>query len=241
MKGERQLGKANRNRVCPAAVQPIPFKITHFRVGQLAKTVSFGHKFHHPLPPPELASLPDFRRDPAAFRAFYERHKARVFNTVLSYVQSRPEAEELTQDVFVEIHQSAHRFAGQAQVSTWVYRIAVNKALDFLRYQKRQKRFAVLRSLFSGETGEPVFDPPDFDHPGVQLERRDEARRLFTALRRLPEAQQTAFILSYVEELPQAEVAEVMGLSRKAVESLLQRGKVNLRKWLEKNETDRRI
>lgn len=70
------------------------------------------------MPPPGPASLPDFRHDPAAFRAFYERFKARVFNTVLSYVQSRPEAEELTQDVFVEIHQSAHRFAGQAAVST---------------------------------------------------------------------------------------------------------------------------
>jgi RNA polymerase sigma-70 factor (ECF subfamily) len=192
------------------------------------------------LPFSNTESLPDFRQDPPAFRAFYERYKARVFNTVLGYVQSRPEAEELTQDVFVEIHQSAHRFAGQAAVSTWVYRIAVNKALDFLRYQKRRKRFAVLQRLFSGETGEPFPDPPDFDHLGVQLERRDEARRLFAAIRRLPEAQQTAFILSYVEELPQVEVAEVMGLSRKAVESLLQRAKANLRKRLEKSATDRR-
>ncbi len=201
------------------------------------KTLSFAPKPHLRLDP---ILLPDFRQDPAAFRAFYERYKTRVFNTVLSYVQSRPEAEELTQDVFVEIHQSAHRFVGNSSVATWVYRIAVNKALDFLRYQKRQKRFAVLQRLFSGETGEPAYDPPDFEHPGVLLERRDEARRLFGAIRCLPESQQTAFILSYVEELPQAEVAEVMGLSRKAVESLLQRAKANLRKGLEKEVPDRR-
>ncbi|MCY7352542.1 MAG: RNA polymerase sigma factor [Cytophagaceae bacterium] len=192
------------------------------------------------MPSTDPASLPDFRHDPAAFRAFYERYKARVFNTILSYVQSRSEAEELTQDVFVEVHQSAQRFAGNAAVSTWVYRIAVNRALDFLRYQKRQKRFAVLKSLFSSETGELLHDPPDFDHPGVLLERQDAARRLFGAIRHLPEAQQTAFILSYVEELPQAEVAEVMGLSRKAVESLLQRAKANLRKRLENWDPDRR-
>lgn len=159
----------------------------------------------------------------------------------LSYVQLRPEAEELTQDVFVEIYQSAEKFAGNAALSTWVYRITVNKCLDFLRYQKRQKRFAALKSLFWGETGELRYDPPDFDHPGVLLERQEAARLLFGAIRQLPEAQQTAFILSYVEDLPQAEVADVMGLSRKAVESLLQRAKANLRKRLEKLAPSRRI
>ncbi len=181
-----------------------------------------------------LSSLPDFRQDPAAFRAFYERYKSRVFNVALSYVQRREEAEELTQDVFVEIYQSAEKFGGNAALGTWVYRITVNKCLDFLRYQKRQKRFAALRSLFLGETSELRHDPPDFDHPGVGLERQEAARLLFGSIRHLPEAQQTAFILSYVEELPQAEVAAVMGLSRKAVESLLQRAKANLRKQLEK-------
>jgi len=175
-----------------------------------------------------------------AFRAFYERFKSRVFNVALSYVQGRPEAEELTQDVFVEIYESAEKFAGNAALSTWVYRITVNKCLDFLRYQKRKKRFSALRSLFWGETGELQHDPPDFNHPGVVLERQEAARLLFGAIRQLPEAQQTAFILSYVEELPQAEVAAVMGLSRKAVESLLQRAKANLRKRLEKTDPDRR-
>ncbi len=75
-------------------------------------------------------------------------------------------------------------------------------------------------------------DKPGFDHPGIQLERRETARYLFEAIEHLPENQKIAFILAHIEDLPQKEIAETMNMSLKAVESLLQRAKVMLRRKL---------
>jgi RNA polymerase sigma factor (sigma-70 family) len=174
--------------------------------------------------------------DNAAFRQLYELFKDRVFNTCLSYLQQHEEAEEATQDVFIEVHHSAAKFKGNSSVATWVYRIAVNKCLDRIRYRGRQKRFAFISGLFSNTSGELIYDPPTFDHPGIVAENKEKARILFGAIRQLPENQQTAFILKQAEGLSQREVASIMNISEKAVESLLQRAKMALRKILEKHE-----
>lgn len=177
----------------------------------------------------------------AALREIYEMFANIVFNTALSYLRDRAEAEEITQDVFLEVYQSAKTFEGKSSVRTWIYRITVNKCLDKLRYQKRKKRFALVKSLFKPDTTEIQHDAEDFEHPGITLERQEYAKILFKALERLPSQQRTAYILSFIEELPRKEVAEVMQLSVKAVESLLQRAKINLRSTLEKYYPDRRI
>lgn len=177
----------------------------------------------------------------AALREIYGVFANIVFNTALSYLHDRAEAEEITQDVFLEVYQSAKTFEGKSSVRTWIYRITVNKCLDKLRYQKRKKRFALVKSLFKPDTTEIQHDAEDFEHPGITLERQEYAKILFKALEHLPSQQRTAYILSFIEELPRKEVAEVMQLSVKAVESLLQRAKINLRSTLEKYYPDRRI
>jgi RNA polymerase sigma factor (sigma-70 family) len=178
--------------------------------------------------------------DRQAFKEFYENFKSIVFNTAISFVQNPEEAEEITQDVFVEVHESASNFKQESSASTWVYRITVNKSLDFLRHRKRKKRFAFLTSIFQKESGELTIDFPDFHHPGVALENKEKAAILFKAIGQLPENQKTAFVLSQVEQLPQKEIAEVMKASEKAIESLVQRAKVNLKKELEKFYPERR-
>lgn len=170
--------------------------------------------------------------DATAFRQFYDLFKDRVYNTCLSYLQNVPEAEEALQDVFVEIHNSAHKFRQQSSVSTWVYRITVNKCIDRIRYRNRQKRFVFMSSLFNTTTGELIHDPPSFEHPGILAENKEKSKLLFGAIRQLPENQQTAFILKHIEGLTQKEIEEIMTLSGKAVESLIQRAKANLRKLL---------
>lgn len=177
--------------------------------------------------------------DHKAFRLFYEGFKARVYNTCLSYLQNAEEAEEIAQDIFVEVFHSAVKFKGDSSPATWVYRITVNRCLDALRFRKRKKRAGALKSLF-GIGGEPVVEVPHFDHPGVALENKENAALLFAAIDLLPEKQKTAFILSQVEELSQKEIAGVMRQSEKAIESLIQRAKTNLRKDLEKFYPDRR-
>lgn len=166
------------------------------------------------------------------FRDIYETYKTKVFNTVLSYVQNMEDAEEVTQDVFVEIHRSLKGFTGQSALGTWIYRIAINKSLDFIKRKNRKKRFAFLSSLFD-EKGEMQHEQPDFHHPGVVLENKEKAAILFKAINRLPENQKTAFILSKAEGLSHAEIAGIMETSTGAVESLLHRAKQNLQKDLE--------
>ncbi len=175
-----------------------------------------------------------------ALGELYQIFKDQVYNTALSYLQHVSDAEEVTQDVFVKIFQSAARFEGKSAVSTWIYRITVNRSLDMLQHRQRQKRFGFVVRLFQPETGVPSLELPHFEHPGVALENKENARILFQAIESLPPQQKTAFILSFVEELPRQEVAEVMELSLKAVESLLQRAKGNLRKRLENFHPERR-
>ena len=169
-------------------------------------------------------------RDQSALKELYQDLGAKVYNTAISYVQDSSEAEEITQDVFLEVYKSAAQFKGKSSVSTWVYRITVNKSLDLLKYKKRSRRFANLFSL-----SETKIDLPHFDHPGILLENKDEARVLFEQIYLLPNQQKTAFILAYVEELPRGEIAEIMDLKLKAVESLLHRAKKNLREKLKKD------
>ena len=166
-----------------------------------------------------------------SFREIYERYKNNVFNTVLGYVQHTAEAEEVTQDVFLEIYRSLDTFEGRSALGTWVYRIAVNRSLDFLKAKNRKKRFAFLSSLFN-TSGDLVHDPPDFHHPGIQLERKENAAVLFKAIHTLPENQKTAFLLAKVEGLSYSEIAAIMELSVSSVESLMVRAKQNLQKKL---------
>lgn len=174
--------------------------------------------------------------DNNALGRLYELFKDRVFNTCLAHLQHQEEAEEATQDVFVEIFRSAGRFQHKSSVATWIYRISVNKCLDRIRSRNRQKRFGFISSLFSSHTGAPIHDPPSFHHPGIQLEQKEDAALLFMAIRQLPENQQSAFILKHVEGLSQKEIAQIMDTTEKAIESLLQRAKNNLKKILTRNE-----
>jgi RNA polymerase sigma factor (sigma-70 family) len=142
------------------------------------------------------------------------------------------DAEDITQEVFIEVFHSLHLFKEQSALSTWIYRIAVNKSLDFLKAKKRKKRFAFLTQLFHPETGEVLHEVSHFDHPGVALENKERSQILFGAIKNLPENQKTAFVLFKIEGFPQKEIARIMNLSEKAVESLIQRAKENLKRSL---------
>ena len=172
----------------------------------------------------------------SAMAQLYERYKSKVYNTALSYLQSVHDAEEVTQDVFIQIFRSAGKFEGRSAPNTWIYRIAINQCLDRLAYLKRQKRSSIMVRLFPlSESGEGL-DLPYFEHPGVILEQKESTMQLFKAIAQLPEQQKSAFILSFIEGMPRQEVADTLETSLKAVESLLQRAKAHLRLSLEKLE-----
>lgn len=169
--------------------------------------------------------------DEQAFVFLYELYSVKIYNTSLSYAKNIEDAEEITQDVFLKIHKSAASFQGASSISTWIYRITVNAALNYI---KKKKRFA----FFNNSHNKDQF--VNFEHPGVLLQNKENAQALYQALDCLPINQKTAFILCYIEELPRQEVADIMETSLKAVESLLQRAKSNMRSELEKTYPDRR-
>ncbi len=160
----------------------------------------------------------------------YQQYKNIVYNIALQYVQNREDAEEILQDVFITVYEKLDTFRNESTCSTWIYRIAINKSLDFLRALKRKKRFAFITSLFYNGTNELKKDISEFNHPGVLLEQKEELEELFLLINQLPDNQKTALILLKTEDKSQQEVAEIMNISTKAVESLFQRAKNNLKK-----------
>jgi len=169
--------------------------------------------------------------DQSAFKFIVDTWKDMVYNTALSIVQQEEDAEDVTQEVFVQVYQSIEGFKRESKFSTWLYRITLSKAMDHERRKKRKKRFAFVKSLF-GEGSEVVVDLPDFNHPGVSLDNKEKAAILFKAMESLPDNQRMAFVLNKVEGLSYQEISEVMETTVSAVESLLHRAKTNLRKEL---------
>lgn len=169
--------------------------------------------------------------DTSAFEGIVATYKDMVYNTVVGIVQDAADAEDISQEVFVQVYESIRSFRGDAKFSTWLYRIAVTRSLDHLRKRKRKKRWGLVSSLFGG-VAEQEMALPDFEHPGVTLENKERAAVLFQAIRQLPDKQQAAFVLQQLEGLSLKEISEVLGTSVAGVEGLLHRGKEQLRKKL---------
>jgi RNA polymerase sigma-70 factor (family 1) len=167
----------------------------------------------------------------SAFKRLVDKYQKKVFNTSLSFVHNAEDAEDVSQEVFIEIYKSMNGFREDASLNTWIYRIAVNKSLEFIRRKKVKKRFALLTSLFGNEQEQSI-QVPDFNHPGLIMEDREMGQILFKAIDKLPKNQNTAFVLHNIEGLSYQEIAEVLKTTLSSVESLIFRAKSNLRKYL---------
>jgi len=167
-----------------------------------------------------------------AFVFLVQHYGPKVLNTSLGILQNLEDAEDITQEIFLEICQSIPQFKGESQLSTWIYKITVNKSLDFLRKKKRKKRMGIFQRLFEQENHMANAELAHFEHPGIELENKERSVILFQAIDQLPENQKTAFILCKLEDLSYKEISEVMGTSISSVESLLHRAKQNLQKLL---------
>ena len=166
-----------------------------------------------------------------AFSQLVESYQHMVFNVALSIIQQHEEAEDIAQEVFLQVHQSVKDFKGEAKLSTWLYRITITKSLDWQRHKTRKKRFGIVQNLF-GLNNEVIYEAPEFHHPGVIMENKENAAILFKAISVLPDNQKIAFTLNKVEGLSYQDVADVMNVTVASVEAYLHRAKENLRKNL---------
>ena len=167
-----------------------------------------------------------------AFRSLVERYQDRIYRTVLFLLQSPEEAEDVAQEVFVEVYQTIGRFRGDAALSTWLYRLATSRALKHLRKARAKKRFAYFTSLL-GFDNDVLHEVPDHAHPLALLEGQQQLQHLLENIARLPGQQQVAFTLRHEQELSYDEIAAVLNTTVPAVESLLFRARQTLRKSLQ--------
>ncbi|WP_167604787.1 RNA polymerase sigma factor [Maribellus sediminis] len=168
-----------------------------------------------------------------AFRKLVESYRKLVVNTCYGLLHNREDAEDVAQDVFIEVYRSVDSFRADAKLSTWLYRIAVNRSLNHIRDNKKHRWFSLFESDVKTENKKLLqVESSLTDQPEFELENKQRAIILHQAIGSLPEKQKVAFSLSKYEDLSYQEIAEVMELSVSSVESLLFRAKKNLQKKL---------
>ena len=153
--------------------------------------------------------------DQKAFKLLVDNYQLMVVNTCHAFVHDRDEAEDIAQDVFIQVFESLGKFRFESKLSTWLYRIAVNRSIN---HCKSPRGRAIKVDIESWKQQEVAQSP---EMPQQQLLEEQD---------RLPENQRTALILNKYEELSYKEIAEIMGTSLSSVESLLFRAKNNLEK-----------
>ena len=168
-----------------------------------------------------------------AYGRLLDEFQKKVFNTCISFVPNQEDAEDIAQDVFVEVFNSISKFKGDSKLSTWIYRITTNKCLEFIRKKSTKKRFGFMQSLLGNDI--PIDRSSyftEFNHPGIQLENKEKNEILFAAINKLPEAQRMVYTLNKLDDLSYQEVAEITQKSISSIESLLFRAKKNLQELL---------
>lgn len=172
--------------------------------------------------------------DEQAFRLLVERYQTMVINTCFGFIHVQEDAQDIAQDVFIEVLHSVNKFRNEAKISTWLYRIAVNKSLNYIRSRNKFRWFRKTGEIYSNN--DPV-DPQitevtDNDTPVSIIENKERSETLHAAVNALPENQKIAFVLNKFEELSYKEIADVMNISLSAVESLIFRARKSLQKKL---------
>jgi RNA polymerase sigma-70 factor (ECF subfamily) len=160
--------------------------------------------------------------DRGAFAALVERHERRVFNLALRMTGREEDARDATQDAFLTALRKLSSFRGEAAFTTWMHRVTVNACYDLLR--KRQRNPLLDR----GDDLLPLEPPPAPDHADDTSLSIDVQR----ALRRVPPDFRVVMVLHDVQDLPQDEVAAILGIPVGTVKSRLHRGRVALAKAL---------
>jgi len=170
-------------------------------------------------------------KDENAFQFFVEKYHTLVLNVCNNILNSYDDSMDVSQEVFMKIYESIENFRGDSKVTTWLYRISVNKSLNYLRSQKKSKWFSSLDILFNNNIKN--YEPEDDSlKPGEDIEQEENKKVLYYALRKLPKKQNIAITLNNFEDLSYKEISEVMQISVSEVGVLINRGKKKLQKLI---------
>ena len=163
--------------------------------------------------------------DENSYKELMTLYQGKLRNVAYGIVHNWDDADDIVQDTFVDVYRNIDKFRGEANISTWMYRITINKSLNHVRKQKNKNWLT-----FSLE-----FLPKKYELKDTSTEdntNEDRIYKLNKAIDTLSKRQKTAFTLFYYDELSQKEIAEIMNTSASAVEQLVFRSKQNIKKQL---------
>jgi RNA polymerase sigma-70 factor, ECF subfamily len=161
--------------------------------------------------------------DKAAFGILMKLYSDRVINTCYKFLLDKEDAEDISQEVFIEIFHSVKAFRGDAKLSTWIYRIAVTKSLDEIKRRNRKRRIITFgKMLHLDEVADWIAGGI---MPDKHIHEREKMMEVMQALNSLPDNQRVAFTLSKIDGYSNPEIAEIMKTTVDAVESLVSRAK----------------
>jgi RNA polymerase sigma-70 factor (ECF subfamily) len=143
--------------------------------------------------------------DESAFNQLVLRYQERIYWIARRFLTDHEGADDVTQEVFVKAYESLKEFRGDSSLFTWLYRIAVNLALNALRRRKVREFFHIDEILDAIDS--------EAEQPDVTLERREERSLIEQAIEQLPKKQKAVFLLRYYEEMPYDEIAKVLNTS----------------------------
>ncbi len=187
-----------------------------------------------PEPDPDAALMLRVKRGEAtAFAELVDKYKQPVMNLIFRIVRDGTEAEDLAQNVFLQVHKSAHRYQASAKFTTWLFTIARNLCFNEIRRRSRHPADS-LEATFPDSDDQPARqfeDHKTFSAPESVLHQELE-EKIDQALAELPENQRMAIALCRQDELSYEEIAEVLGCSLSATKSLIHRGRETLKEKL---------
>src|SRR5689334_527540 len=171
--------------------------------------------------------------DRVAFESLVEKYKQPVTNLVARTIADPTEAEDIAQNVFVQVHKSAHRYEVSAKFSTWLFTIARNLSLNEIRRRTRHPADSMdVTQPDQGEQPWQQFEDKKSASPPDNLLRGELEEKIDEALAELPENQRTAILLCRQDELSYEEIAKVLQCSLSATKSLIHRGRETLKQKL---------
>lgn len=171
-------------------------------------------------------------QDRTAINYLVNTYQKRVIKTAYYFIGNLEDAEDLSQDIFLEIIKSINSFRGNSSFSTWLYRISINRSINVIRRNKRREIFKSMEDFFGRKSDKVIKGINEPWHNYDPFEEKEAKEFIKAVIGRLPENQRIAFVLSKYEELSYKEIADIMCLSISSVESLLHRAKINLQKML---------
>ena len=170
--------------------------------------------------------------DATAYRGLVEKYQQRVYQMVYGVVRNREDARDVTQDAFVKAYDRLDTFRLESSFYTWLYRVAMNKAIDHTRKRKRRPTSEFDETIGNRDETGNISDVHREGSPRKALERKQLYTRIMDAIEQLPEDQKQVILLRELEGLSYKEIAEVMDIAEGTVMSRLFYARKKLQKLL---------